>query len=156
VLGLHEIDHIAVTQVNSHNQLVTFSSTPALEFNLFSSHLWRYDRAYNPQWFQLCSQEYWQNLYNHDRYDELYYLKQIKHGFSLGLSLAAQLNDTYVIYSLATQKSSSHTREVFASHQEEFYKIGQYCSNMLIPLFSHCDALLSPSQATRFNHEISI
>src|SRR5688500_854358 len=81
VLGIHEIHHIALTRINKNNQLLTLSSTPAMEFNLFSSSLWRYDQSYHPKWFTLCTQSYWQNLYNQTRYDELYYLKQIKHSF---------------------------------------------------------------------------
>lgn len=89
VMGIHEIDHIAFTRIKN-NQLLTLSSTPALEFNLFSSPLWQYDKTYHPQWFKLCIQDYWQSLYLHNRYDELYYLKQIKHAYPVGLSLAAK------------------------------------------------------------------
>lgn len=144
VLGIHEIHHIALTRINKHNELLTLSSTPAMEFNLFNSFLWKYDLTYNPKWFKLCAQDYWQTLYNKKRYDELYYLKQIKHGFPIGLSLAAKMNDHYVIYSIASHKSCSYTRELFSTHQEDFYKIGLYCSNMLNPFFSHYDD--SPTQ----------
>ena len=143
VLGIHEIHHISLTHISKNNQLIALSSTPAMEFNLFNSPLWRYDQAYNPKWFTLCTQAYWQTLYNQARYDELYYLKQIKHSFPIGLSLAAKINDNFVIYSLASHKSCSHTRELFSTQQEDFYKIGQYCSNMLSPLFNHYDMLPS-------------
>lgn len=134
ILGIHEIDHIALTRINNKNQLLTLSSTPAMEFNLFSSPLWRYDKTYNPKWFELCAQEYWQNLYYPTRYDELYYLKQIKHSYPIGLALAAKKDENYIVYSIASHKSCSHTRELFASQQEDFYKIGQYCSNRLSSL----------------------
>jgi hypothetical protein len=149
VLGIHEINHIAITRINSNHQLSTFSSTPAMEFNLFSSALWRFDDSYNPQWFNLCTQNYWEKLYDQARYDELYYIKQIKHAFPIGLSMAAQLDDNKVIYSLASHKSCAHTRELFSTQQEDFYKIGQYCSNMLNPLFNYCDTWTSPSLATQ-------
>lgn len=155
VLGMHEIHHIALTRINKNNQLLTLSSTPAMEFNLFKSPLWRYDQSYNPKWFNLCTQAYWQTLYNQARYDELYYLKQIKHSFPIGLSLAAKIDDNYVIYSLASHKSCAHTREVFATQQEDFYKIGQYCSNMLSPLFIHCDVLASQNLPMQVEYETS-
>lgn len=143
VLGIHEIHHVALTRINKNKQLLTLSSTPAMEFNLFSSSLWRYDHTYHPKWYTSCTQDYWQNLYDHARYDELYYIKQIKHAFPVGLSLAAKIDDHFVIYSMASKKSCSHTRELFSSQLEDFYKIGQYCSNMLNPLFSQCDELSS-------------
>ncbi len=139
ILGIHEIHHMALTRINTQNQILTFSSTPAMEFNLFNSSLWRYDLSYNPLWFNLCTQAHWQSLYNPTRYDELYYLKQIKHAFPIGLALAAKIDECYVIYSLASHKSCPHTRELFSTKQEDFYNIGQYCSSMLSPLFNHCD-----------------
>ncbi|KGP63257.1 hypothetical protein EP47_02915 [Legionella norrlandica] len=151
VLGLHEIHHIALTRINKFNELLTLSSTPAMEFNLFNSSLWKYDLTYAPKWYKLCTHDYWQTLYYRGRYDELYYLKQIKHSFPIGLSLAAKMNDYYIIYSMASHKSCSYTRELFSTHQEDFYKIGQYCSNMLNPFFNYYDELpssrsLSPKQ----------
>jgi len=154
IIGIHEIHHMALTRINN-NQLLTLSSTPAMEFNLFSTPLWLYDQSYNPLWFQLCTQAYWQNLYAPTRYDELYYLKQIKHNFPIGLSLAAQIDDDFVIYSLASHKSCAHTRELFSTQQEDFYKIGQYCSNMLSPLFSHCDQLASQALSMQDEYETS-
>ena len=141
ILGIHEIHHIAITKINASNQLLTFSSTPALEFNLFNGPLWRYDYSYDPKWFRLLTHDCWQNLYHKPRYDELYYLKQIKHALPLGLSLAAQLDNQYVVYSVASRSSSANTRELFTNLYQDLYKIGQYCSNLLNPLFNHCDAL---------------
>lgn len=154
VLGLHEIDHLAFTCINQNHQLISLSSTPALEFNLFSSSLWRYDQAYKPQWFHLGQQDYWQNLYEPERYDELYYLKQIKHAYPIGLNLAAQMEQLYIIYSLASRKSCVHTRELFANQHEDFYKIGQYCVNRLVPLLNAHTNFSSPT-IPQVEHETS-
>lgn len=150
VLGIHEIDHISIARVNKYHQLMALSSTPAMEFNLFTSSLWQYDQSYNPTWFNQGSQAYWQILYQMTRYDELYYIKQIKHNLPLGLSLAAKLGEDSVIYSVASHKSCSHTRDLFATQQEDFYKIGQYCTNLLTPLFSTFDC---PSQELTIQDE---
>lgn len=139
ILGIYEIHHFAVTKINKYNQIISLSSTPALEYNLFSSPLWSYDRSYNPQWFNLGSQAYWHDLYKPKRYDELYYLKQIRHRLPIGLSLATEVNEGTLIYSLASRKSCLHTWELFANQHNDFYKIGQYCANILSPLFNECD-----------------
>lgn len=139
ILGLHEISHIAITRINTHHEILTFSSTPAIEFNLFNTNLWRFDQTYQPNWFLLCTQSNWQSLYSPERYDELYYLKQIKHNYPIGYSLAAKLDQVFFIYSLATNQSFNHTHELFATHHHDFYKIGQYCANMLAPLFFNYD-----------------
>jgi hypothetical protein len=139
VLGIHEIDHVAFTRISKDKQLLTLSSTPSLEFNLFNSQLWRFDKTYKPQWFQLCTQDHWQNLYSHSRYDELYYLKQIKHAYPLGINLAAQIDEEYIIYSIASKKSCTHTRDIFATQHDDFYKMGQYCANRLNSIFDDYD-----------------
>ncbi len=143
VLGIHEINHIAITQVNSDRNILTFSSTPAMEFNLFNGNLWRYDKSYQLEWFSRCSQADWRSLYTTERYDELYYLKQIKHHYPIGYSLATKVANTFFIYSLASSRSCGHTRELFANQHEDFYKIGQYCTDMLRHLFQRLDYLPS-------------
>ncbi|RUR12013.1 hypothetical protein [Legionella sp. km772] len=139
VLGIYEIHHISITQVTSQKKFISLSSTPALEFNLFNSALWRYDRSYDPQWFTLNRHDYWSNLYEPARYDELYYLKQIKHDYASGISLATRLNEQTLIYSLASQKSCPNTLDAFINLHEDFYKIGHYCFNLLEPLFHQCE-----------------
>lgn len=135
VLGIHEINHISITRINIDQEILCFSSTPALEFNLFSSQLWHYDKSYHPEWFQQGLQTDWRSLYLPERYDELYYLKQIKPHYALGYSLAAKQDDIHYIYSLAS-RSPNELKELLRYRPEEFYRIGQYCSNMLAPLFN--------------------
>ena len=134
ILGLYEISHFAISHIDNQNRLLTFSSTPSLEFNLFNSELWRFDQTYQPIWYSLCSSSPWQSLYNFKRYDELYYLKQIKHHYPVGLSMAVKTSDSYIIYSIATDKKNPHTQEFFINQQEHFYRIGEYCNKGLKPL----------------------
>ena len=135
VLGLFEVNHIAISHINEKQELSIFSSTPALEYNLFKSGLWRFDKTYQPPWFTLCTQATWQSLYEEDRYDELYYIKQAKYRYPIGISLAAKLTDAYVIYSFASNKTCDHTQNIFKENHDDLYKIGQYCTNMVLPLF---------------------
>ncbi|KTD19695.1 hypothetical protein [Legionella londiniensis] len=144
IIGIHEINHIAVSCINARKELITFSSTPALEYNLFSSNLWCFDKTYQAHWYERCTQSSWQSLYSPARYDELYYIKQGRHRYPLGMSLAAKWQDQFFIYSLASRKSCQNTHDLFSQEYESFYKIGQYCSSSLIPLFTqmfnYCEA----------------
>lgn len=137
VLGLHELHHIAITRITSDNNFVILSSTPALEYNLFSGTLWHYDNSYNTEWVRHYTQDQWQNLYQKERYDELYYLKQIKHALSIGYSIADNTDNERVIYSLASHQKTSI---LFAEQLEDLYKMGQYCMKELTPLFDACIA----------------
>lgn len=155
VLGIHEINHIAISHIGPANKILTFSSTPAMEFNLFNSNLWRFDKSYAPEWFQKCAQTDWQSLYTPERYDELYYLKQLKHHLPIGYTLAAKLEENYFIYSFASNRSCEQTRELFAHRCHDFYKIGQYCTNRFSSLFQHYGNLSSQFSETQVEYETS-
>jgi len=135
IIGIHALHHFAIARIDEDNKLMILSATPALEFTLFNSQLWRFDETYDPQWFQRCAQSAWQPLYHATRYDELYYLKQIKHDLPLGLSFARQVENDHYIYSFATHNDDAHSQELFANQTEDFNKIGYYCHDLLSPLF---------------------
>jgi hypothetical protein len=135
ILGLYEISHIAITRIDANKQLLTFSSTPALEFNLFTSKLWCFDKTYDPNWFSQCSQSRWESLYQPSHYHELYYIKQIKHHFIDTWSWVTQQDDNYYLYSIASNTNDKTIDESFSNHYQNLYKIGQYCVNLLNPLF---------------------
>lgn len=135
VLGLYDIHHIAVTHITEKQELLTFSSTPALEFNLFNSPLWQFDKTYHPNWYHQCTHADWQSLYMPEQFDALYYLKQIKPQYSNGLSLATNSDDRFAIYSFASQKHTENARFIFNDQIEHLYTIGAYCSRALGPFF---------------------
>ena len=139
VLGLHEVNHIAMAYVARNQTLLTLSSTPSLEYNLFSSPLWRMDNTYNPNWFQHCGVAHWQSLYTPERYDELYYIKQAKPRYPLGLSIATTLGDGHMIYSVASATDFDHTQAIFKTQQHELLQLGQYCMTQLLPLLLDSD-----------------
>lgn len=132
VLGLYAIDHMAISYVNANHELISCSSTPSLEFNLFNSPLWCFDRTYHPEWYRLGKFSLWQSLYLPQHYDKLYYLKQIKHHFALGASFSTQYSSSYLIYSLASHNASPHIYEQLKTHEEDLNKIFTYCRNALL------------------------
>lgn len=136
VLGLAAIHHIALSFIDNERALQTFSSTPALEFNLFSTSLWQFDKTYQFSWYSLCTQSTWDRLYTKTHYNALYYLKQIKHHYSVGFSFAIKRPTGYVIYSMATHAPPLKAYESFANEMDDYRKIGDYCSHALLPLLS--------------------
>ena len=155
VLGLYDIHHLAVARVDQQGQLISFSSTPAMEFNLFNSELWRYDLCYRAQWFTQYTQASWAALYEKTRCDELYYLKQIKHAYRTTRCLAARMGNETFIYALASQYESPELEERFVQQVDEFYKIGQYCTNLLLPYFEQCETESTPILSRMRENEVS-
>lgn len=137
ILGLNGIDHIAISQIDNNHQLLTLSSTPSLEFNLFNSYLWRFDKTYQASWCNLCTTAAWQSLYVKKYYNDLYYQKQIKYGYFMGLSIAIKIQNDLLLYSIASHKNDLATKKQFNNQRDNFYKIGAYCYQTLRHLFHH-------------------
>ncbi|MCW8449833.1 hypothetical protein [Legionella quinlivanii] len=136
VLGLHQIHHMSIISIDSNARILIVSSTPSMEFNLFNRNLWEFDLTYNPAWYQRCEQASWQSLYHPARYEELYYLRQVRHELPVGTSIAEPAQEGgYFIYSLGSNNACMQVQSQF-SHEKEFLsKIGQHCSSLLAPLF---------------------
>ena len=184
VLGLYDIDYMSISHINLERQLLTFSSTPSLEYNLFSKDLWRFDLTYQCAWYEQYRLSPWTALYTASRYDDLYDAKQVRHDITQGLSFAVKLacadhaslqaprpatcsrdpiiwctahddrteTDQHpskepiavsqqLIYSIATHGRSEETAMIFAHEYENFYKIGEYCSHLLRPIFEEARGL---------------
>lgn len=135
ILGLYEIHHIAITRINIENEILIFSSTPAIEFNLFSSQLWSFDNTFNPAWIMQCTHANWPSLYRKSHFEELYYLRQGKHHLFLTLSIGAKINDAYYIYSFASRSYCKNTSYLFSHPHKDLYRIGKHCAILLNPLF---------------------
>lgn len=139
ILGLHDIHHLSITRVDHYGEILSFSSTPALEFNVFNTMLWRYDRAYQLDWLRQGLQSSWHSLYGEERFDELYYVKQLKYGFHHTQSLALRIGVQHYLFSFASRAVSEVCSENVWLEKKELYKIGRYCLNLLIPYFEICN-----------------
>lgn len=133
ILRIDGIDHIAITYINQYQELFIVSSTPAIEFNLFSGQLWRMDYTYRPVWFNKCTQASWQSLYLPERYDELYYLKQQKNHYPFGQSFASQLDGLPMIFSIASHTCCLHKKQIIKKHHQLFYETGRECAKVVFP-----------------------
>jgi len=107
-----------------------------MEFNLFSSHLWRHDLTFSPQFFTKKQHAFWQELYENERFDELRYLKQLKYNFNIGFSLSKPQQDHHLIYSFATKSSDTQIKSLWLQVSDELSQIGDYCFNHLKSLIT--------------------
>lgn len=136
ILGLYEIHHLSIARIVNFKQIICFSSTPALEFNLFKDNLWTFDKTYHPQWFRNENWNLWSELYALKRFEELYYTKQTKYHYSIGYSLSTKKNNTSFIFSFASKGKRKHVQELFQSKLADLSKIGWYCTKQLNALFA--------------------
>lgn len=133
VLGLHHIDYIAVSHVNAQYELSTFSSMPSVEYNLFDSNLWYFDKTYHTKWLNHRMMSSWSSLYMTAYYQDLYYLKQIKPHLPLGLSFCEKYENHYMICALASKNAEAQMS--LPEYYDNFYRIGAYCYQHLSSLW---------------------
>lgn len=134
IVGIDEIDHVAIVCIGLSGEAIFLSYTPSLEYNLISTDLWMFDGVYTKQFLQMQRIQVWEHLYHAERYGELKYLKQIKNKFSYGVSISVQHNALHLVYSFAT-KSQEKARELhFCSMESTLVKMGNYCFSRLARL----------------------
>lgn len=63
-------------------------------------------------------------------------------------------NETF-IYALASRYESPELEERFVQQVDEFYKIGQYCTNLLLPYFEQCETESTPILSRMRENEVS-
>lgn len=120
VLGLNQIHHLSISLIDTQSRILIISSTPAMEFNLFTRGLWEYDLTYHPDWYQRCEQASWQSLYLPTRYDELYYLRQVRHELPLGTSIAESRNGKYFIFSFGSNNACVQAQSLFRHEKKDW------------------------------------
>lgn len=137
ILHQHKLDHLAITSINKANQISVFSSTPAIEFNLFSGNLWHSDLTYHPTWYEQESFVDWKALYLKERYDELYYVKQHMHHLNGGISVSTIFQNHRLIISFASKKTDFEVNQLSRSYQYSLLQSGIFCAKQI------CNELLT-------------
>ncbi len=133
VLGLYAIHHISINFINQ-NQLVTYSSTPALEYNLFSQSLWKFDKTYHANGLVLEKPYHWHELYEKSHFEELIWLKQKRYNYQTGFSYLEKFNSELIIYSFASFNEPDIANE-YVNDMNKLKQIGNYCTQALLPYY---------------------
>ena len=136
VLGLHDIDHVSIDIVNAQNELIYFSTTPSMGYNLISSNMWLYDGSISPTFFKSYSFYYWDQTYHQNFFDAIKKIKETEHGFSFGFTLVRKVNGFYILYSFATRGNTLERKLFFQSHVDELLKIGDFCYKSIRSLYA--------------------
>lgn len=137
VLGIHGLDHISMTSITKKHEILILSSTPSMEFTLFNNNLWKFDRTYQPDWFQRCQKDEWPTLYHRSRFEELFYVKQFKTHYSLGYSFSQLIDSKYFICSMGFKLGKKE--DILIHYEKDLLKIAKYCSKRLFPYLAEYD-----------------
>lgn len=135
VIGLHDIDHIALTTISPQQELTFLSYRPSIEYDLITSNLWTYDRSYHPDFFQQKQGKLWTDLYHKDKYAELMHIKQQSKHLSTGLSTALSYKHCKLLLSFATKSKHMEAEQRLLEAHAELVQMGRYCFQALSHIF---------------------
>lgn len=135
VVGLNNIDHIALTTISPKNELTFLSYSPSMEHNLITTNLWAYDKSYDPDFFKKRQCKLWSDLYHKHKHTELMQVKQYTTGFTAGLSTSLSYQHCTLLLSFATKSKHMEADQQLLQAHPELLQMGRYCFQNISHLF---------------------
>ena len=140
--GLYEIAHVGLTIIDPSADLVVFSSTPNIEYNLIQQNLWRNDPCFSPS-IQNNHELSWWN--DHKITSDLEKIKLKNNQLTEGLTISRQINDFYLLYSFATRSKRVDLRAYYASNLFGLLDLGDYFYKSIRSIYSsYCKTIALP------------
>ena len=85
--GHYDIAHIGITIIDPANEMIAFSSTPNIEYNLIHQHLWKRDHCFSPRPHHNNRISWWDT-----QIEEVDEIKLKNNKFTVGMTITRQVN----------------------------------------------------------------
>ena len=127
VLGLLEIDYIAIALLNSQDKLLFLSSQPSIECNLIEHNLWQCDASFQKDFFMQDQAQLWEELYHHTKHKLLLNYKQQAPKFSMGISVSSSFEEYRVVFSFALKSTNEIIIKNAMNKIDALLRMGLFC-----------------------------
>lgn len=154
IKGIYFIEHVSINIISSLNEVIVFSGTPSVEYNIIVKELWRYDKSFNPQSLVNGSFVSWQEGYTKSHAQELIKIKETNHNFTYGFNLIRRIDDFTMVYSFATRKHLSNIDEYYLNVCDDLFSLGDYSYKLLKDIYSQYNSNLILPMIDKKNHII--
>jgi|SRR5579862_6947150 len=139
--GTFLIDHIAITIIDPSSQMIIFSISPSVEYNLIIQGLWKYDQSYSVNFHKKNTFYIWEKAYSEKYFNDIKQIKEIKHGFTFGFNCAKKIDAFNLIYSYATRSKNNDLYEYYYNHMNELFGLGDYGYKLLQGIYAeYCNS----------------
>ena len=154
IKGLYRLDHIAIIIFNPINEIVIFSITPSVEYNIIVQNLWRQDIAFNPH---QDGTFLWWDQNPSIQYDEIKKYKEINHNFTNGFNLYRTFENFKFVYSFAFRNKDKNARIYYESIKEKLFLLGDYSYKLIRHIYlDYCPNYEAPTIiSNNFKHHQS-
>lgn len=144
IRGIYYLDHIAIILINPHNEIIIFSITPSVEFNLLAHNLWEFDLSFNPSAYKAHDLLFWNKAYVNPYKNQLLSIKETQHNFQLGFNILRPIDNFNLIYSFATRQQGLESQPYYQELANELLSLGDYSYRQLRHIYTQYSALIPP------------
>jgi hypothetical protein len=127
VLGLFELDYIAIALLTPEDKLLFLSSRPSIECNLIENDLWQFDASIQKNFFLQDKLQLWETLYDDALLKPLRHYKQVVPKLSMGISIPGTFEEYRVVYSFALKSTDKAIQQNAINNIEALVRLGHYC-----------------------------
>lgn len=144
IKGLYFLDHVAITIFNPENEIVIFSLTPSVEYNVIIKELWKSDITFKPDEYADGSFAWWDDKAN-EYSEEIKRIKKENHHFSVGFNLYKKVDGFRFIYSFASRKKDEDMRLYYENIINELFLLGDYGYKLIRGIYlGYCGSHVPP------------
>lgn len=144
--GLYGITHMGMSCIDPSQELVAFSTTPNIEYNLIHQNLWAKDHCFIPDLSHKNSLLWWD--YQNEQIEKI---KLKNNRFTLGMTIFRPVNDFIFIYSFATDERGEDLHQFYNDNVFALIDMGDYFYKSLRGLYSSYALNQVPPQLKEFN-----
>lgn len=135
VLGIWGIHHISIDIISPGEELIYFSTTPSMGYNLIHNQLWQHDGSISPTYYKERPYYYWHQTYDKNFYQQIKQVKEADYGFAFGFTLVRLVEGFYILYSFATRNKDQETKDFFERNTAHLLKMGDYCYKLIREIY---------------------
>jgi len=159
IKGHYEIAHFGINIINPLNELVTFSSTPHIEYNLIKQGLWKYDPSFSSKILNKNTLFWWNDVSAHIPSplfrEQIKQIKLLNNHFNTGLTLCREVDGFFLLYSYATNSIKNDLQEYYTSQIFNLIDIGDYFCKSILDIYSEYSGNCSLPQLHQLNSKAS-
>lgn len=137
VRDLYFLDHVAISIFNPENEVIIFSITPSVEYNVITQNLWKHDITFNPSQFSDGSLVWWDQDFYSKFAVEIKQIKETKHNFSIGFNLYRKIDGFNLVYSFASRCQNKNMRHYYDSIKNRLFLLGDYSYKLIREIYTN-------------------
>ena len=144
--GLHGITHMGMACIDPLQELIAFSTTPNIEYNLFHQNLWLEDHCFNSGIEDKNSLLWWD--YQNEQIEKV---KLKNNYFTMGMTIYRPIGNFGLMYSFATDEKMERLRQFYSDNLFDLIDMGDYFYKSLRELYSSYSLKHVPPDLNEFS-----